>query len=292
MKGIVLAGGSGTRLWPLTASTSKQLLPVYDKPLIYYPLATLMSAGIREILIITTPADQPSFTNLLGDGSRFGISLSYAIQPEPKGLAQALIIGEEFIDGHSVALILGDNIFHGYGLGGQLAAFHELSGARIFAHQVSDPERYGVVEFDQAGRAISIVEKPTSPKSSWAVPGLYFYDSKASDIAQGIPPSARGELEITDVNLKYLALGELHVTPLRRGTAWFDTGTFDSLQDAGTYIRIIQERQGRQVGCLEEIAWRNDWLSDDELRTTISLNHRVTLGGYLNRIFEDGKGMS
>jgi len=289
MRGIVLAGGAGTRLWPLTATTSKQLLPVYDKPLIYYPLATLMAAGIRELLVITTPTDQAGFINLLGDGSRFGVSISYAVQPEPKGLAQALIIGESFINRNSVALILGDNIFHGHGLGRQLATFQEISGAHIFAHQVSDPERYGVVEFDNKGRAISIVEKPKAPRSSWAVPGLYFYDASASDVARGLRPSLRGELEITDVNRHYMKAGSLHVTPLSRGTAWFDTGTFDSLQDAGTYIRIIQERQGRQVACLEEISWRNGWLSNEEFENLIQLHGKSSLGKYLKYTLNDDR---
>jgi glucose-1-phosphate thymidylyltransferase len=266
MKGIILAGGSGSRLYPLTLGTSKQLLAVYDKPMVYYPLSTLMLAGIRDILLISTPQDVPAFERLLGDGSQFGIRLSYAEQPRPEGLAQAFTIGREFIGSDSVALALGDNIIHGHGLQEILSsAAKRESGAFVLGYGVSDPERYGVVEFDEQGRPLSIEEKPANPKSRWAIPGLYFYDNRVVDIASRLKPSARGELEITDVNLQYLEWGELHVECLGRGYAWLDAGTHDSLVEAGEFVRTIQHRAGLQVACLEEIAYQNGWLGADQL---------------------------
>ncbi len=277
MKGIVLAGGSGTRLHPLTLVMSKQLLPVYDKPMIYYPLSTLMMAGIRDILIISTPHDLPHFERILGDGASIGCSFTYAVQPEPKGLAQAFTIGAEFIGHDKVALVLGDNIFYGSGLGSQLKSCADPDGGIVFAYRVSDPERYGVVEFDADGKVISIEEKPSKPKSNYAVPGLYFYDNSVVDIARNIKPSHRGELEITDVNRMYLGAGKLSTRILPRGTAWLDTGTFNSLMQAGQFIQVIEERQGFKIGCIEEIAWRNKWIGDEEL---LALGAKLGKSGY------------
>jgi glucose-1-phosphate thymidylyltransferase len=281
-----LAGGSGTRLHPLTIGVSKQLLPVYDKPMIYHPLSALIHSGIRDILIITTPHEQELFKRLLGDGSQFGVNLEYAVQPEPNGLAQAFIIGREFIGDEKVALVLGDNIFHGYGLGAQLREFNDLDGAAVFAYWVSDPTAYGVVEFDSAMMAVSIEEKPAQPKSNYAVPGLYFYDNQVVDIAAGLTPSARGEYEITDVNRIYLERGELKVSILPRGTAWLDTGTFESLQDATQFVRTLQNRQGLLVGSPEEAAWRLGYLSDDELRQRGEAQLKSGYGRYLLELLE------
>ncbi len=281
MKGIILAGGTGSRLHPITQGISKQLTPVYDKPMIYYPLSTLMLAGIHDILIITTPTDQEQFQRLLGDGSRFGINLEYKVQPSPDGLAQAFILGADFIGNDPVALVLGDNIFYGPGLGTQLATYEQKDGATVFAYQVADPRAYGVVEFDENFNALSIEEKPENPKSDYAIPGLYFYDSKVVEYARQIKPSPRGELEITDLNRVYLEQGKLKVEVLPRGTAWLDTGTFDSLADATNFIRTVQSRQGLSVGCPEEIAWRHGWLSDEQLRDIATPLVKSGYGSYL-----------
>lgn len=288
MRGIILAGGSGTRLWPITKGISKQLMPIYDKPMIYYPLSTLMMAGINEILIITTPEYNEQFKALLGDGSHLGIRLEYAVQPSPDGLAQAFIIGEEFIGDESVALVLGDNIFHGSSLGSALRQHTDVDGALIFAYQVSDPTAYGVVEFDDEFRAVSIEEKPTDPKSDYAVPGLYFYDNRVIEIAKTIEPSARGELEISSVNERYLNDGALSVQVLDRGTAWLDTGTFESMMQASEYVRVIEDRQGFKIGCIEEIAWRAGWIDDAQLAELAAPLEKSGYGRYLSKLAKQG----
>ena len=290
MKGIILAGGAGTRLHPITQGVSKQLLAVYDKPMIYYPLSVLMLAGIREILVITTPEDQAGFIRLLGDGSKFGVHLSYAVQPSPDGLAQAFLIGETFIGKDSVALVLGDNIFYGANLSKLLReAAARQKGATVFGYYVSDPERFGVVEFDKEGRAVSIEEKPARPKSHFAVTGLYFYDNDVVEIAKNIRPSARGELEITSVNNAYLERGDLHVEKLKRGYAWLDTGTHESLLDAANFIRTIETRQGLQVACLQEIAYANGWMTKDEVRESVKDMMKTEYGAYVMRLIQDGE---
>jgi glucose-1-phosphate thymidylyltransferase len=284
MKGIILAGGTGTRLHPITRAISKQLMPVYDKPMVYYPLATLMMAGVRDVLVITTPDDADQFARLLGDGSPWGMTISYAVQPSPGGLAQAFTIGAAFIGGDKVSLVLGDNIFHGPGLGTRLANCADVDGAHIFGYHVAEPTSYGVVEVGDDGRAVSIEEKPARPKSNYAVPGLYFYDNDVVAIAKGLTPSARGELEVTSVHQEYLSQGRLHVTLLPRGTAWLDTGTFGTLVQAAEFVRVIEERQGQKVGCPEEVAWRNGWISDEELSRHADELAKSGYGDYLRTL--------
>jgi glucose-1-phosphate thymidylyltransferase len=284
MKGIILAGGSGTRLYPITKGISKQLMPVYDKPMIYYPLSVLMLAGIKEILIITTPDDSAQFQRLLGNGNEFGCKLEFAVQEVPNGLAQAFVIGEKFIGNDKVALILGDNIFYGSGFSKLVQSFNDVQGAAVFAYEVADPERYGVVEFDDDFHAISIEEKPLEPKSHYAVPGLYFYDNSVVEIAKNIAPSARGEYEITDVNRVYLETGKLKVGVMDRGTAWLDTGTFDSLSDASEFVRVIEKRQGQKIGCIEEVAYRMGFLTRDELMVVAEKYAKSGYGQYLKNV--------
>jgi glucose-1-phosphate thymidylyltransferase len=285
MRGIILAGGSGTRLYPITKGISKQLMPIYDKPMIYYPLSTLMMSGIREVLIITTPEDNEQFRRLLGDGTSLGMRIEYAVQPRPEGLAQAFLIGAEFIGDQKVALVLGDNIFYGAGLGTALRSNTDVSGGHVYAYHVSNPRDYGVVEFDAAGKVLSIEEKPTAPKSNFAVPGLYFYDNDVVKIAATIKPSARGELEITAVNDTYLRTGRLRVTVLERGTAWLDTGTFDSMMDAAQFVQVVEARQGHKIGCIEEIAWRQHWIDDRQLDALIAPLEKSGYGSYLRSLF-------
>lgn len=286
MRGIILAGGSGTRLWPITKGISKQLMPIYDKPMVYYPLSTLMIAGIRDVLVITTPEYNAQFQALLGDGSDLGMRIEYAVQPSPDGLAQAFIIGEEFIGDESVALVLGDNIFHGAGLGRALRGNAEVDGAKIFAYHVATPEAYGVVEFDEDFLALSIEEKPAQPKSNYAVPGLYFYDNDVIGIAKSITPSERGELEISTVNQVYLDRGKLGVTVLDRGTAWLDTGTFESMMQASEYVKVIEDRQGFKIGCIEEIAWRAGWIDDAQLGRLAQPLRKSGYGRYLTGLLD------
>lgn len=289
MKGIILAGGSGTRLHPITLGVSKQLIPVYDKPMVYYPLSTLLLAGIRDVLVITTPHDAPSFERLLGDGSKFGIDLSFAQQPSPDGLAQAFTIGADFIGNDNVALVLGDNLLYGPGLGTQLQRYASVDGGAVFAYWVAEPSAYGVVEFDARGRAVSLEEKPSAPKSNYAVPGLYFYDNDVIDIARNLAPSARGEYEITDINAAYLRRGKLQVEVLPRGTAWLDTGTFDQMTDAADFVRTMERRTGLRVGVPEEVAWRQGFLSDDELADRAEKLVKSGYGKYLLELLERGR---
>ncbi|GAB3911505.1 glucose-1-phosphate thymidylyltransferase RfbA [Mucilaginibacter boryungensis] len=284
MKGIILAGGSGTRLYPITKAISKQLMPIYDKPMIYYPLSVLMQAGINEVLIITTPEDNPGFVRLLGDGKELGCHFEYAIQEVPNGLAQAFVIGEKFVGNDKVALILGDNIFYGTGFGELIASFNDVDGAAIFAYKVADPERYGVVEFDEHFKALSIEEKPTQPKSNYAVPGLYFYDNSVVEIAKNIKPSSRGEFEITDVNRHYLEQGNLHVGVMDRGTAWLDTGTFDSLSDATEFVRVIEKRQDTKIGCIEEVAYQQGFITKEKLKQIAQKYVKSGYGQYLLKL--------
>ncbi|WP_182347306.1 glucose-1-phosphate thymidylyltransferase RfbA [Tomitella gaofuii] len=289
MKGIILAGGSGTRLHPITRGVSKQLVPVYDKPMVYYPLSTLMLAGIRDILVITTPEDRGLFERLLGDGEQFGVSLTYRVQDRPEGLAQAFVLGAEHIGSDTVALILGDNIFYGPGLGTQLRRFNRIDGGAVFAYRVADPSAYGVVEFSDDGRALSLEEKPTAPRSHYAVPGLYFFDNDVVEIARGLSPSARGEYEITDINRAYLEAGRLHVEVLPRGTAWLDTGTFDSLLEAGNFVRTIEQRQGLKIGAPEEVAWRQGYIGDAQLDRLARAQVKSGYGKYLLEMLARGR---
>lgn len=289
-RGIVLAGGSGTRLHPLTHAVSKQLMPVYDKPMVYYPLSTLMLTGIRDVLVITTPRDRPLFEELLGDGSQWGLNLRYSVQPRPEGLAQAFLIGEEFVDGHDTALVLGDNIFFGHGLTELLrSADARTDAATVFGYQVQHPDRYGVVEFDRSGRAVSIEEKPDRPRSRYAVTGLYFYDDAVVDVARSLEPSDRGELEITDVNRRYLEADKLHVEKLGRGYAWLDTGTHDSLHAAASFVKTVEERQGLKIACLEEVAYRMGWISADRVAETAESLSNSSYGRYLLRLLDRGE---
>lgn len=287
MKGIVLAGGTGSRLWPITRGVSKQLLPVFDKPMVHYPVSTLMAAGLREILVITTAEDQPGFQRLLGDGSELGVEFSYIVQPRPEGLAQAFILARDFLAGDAAALVLGDNIFHGVGLGTRLADLTDPDGGHVFAYRVANPREYGVVEFGPDGTVLSLEEKPAEPRSNYAVPGLYFYSADVVDVAAEIKPSARGELEITAVNEEYLRQGRLKVTVLPRGTAWLDTGSFESLHDAGEYVRVLEQRQGTRVGCLEEVAWRRGWIDDDQLLALAEPLRKSGYGDYLAGLLKE-----